>query len=369
MIQYREAKERAQRQASAPAPLPRPILSDFVDVSSIPSDEILISALNGYFQKYTKDHKLIKEEFLLPLSWFDSSLFAEKAHSLQAGERVVYLSEDKTSLGNWMIGNFIASEDEAVKLQSTDSAIITVNTLVFSFQDDFSELCDRLKSALTLRHQVVGLLHYHHVVSSIPYDSSVISDIRSNQLDRIKAKASTLPLEQSSPIVLGQELECTQYDFRTIMNRIIFNARLRSSKLPLFTPIDFMKELPWLFQSSSKAPKLGYISIPKHNMKSVIQNFEKSSFLCSAAALKALRGTVEESYHIQQLVVLPLSYKHSQTLQSFERTLGDTLTSAIRAIKQEWPQRTASAIRKALLNDPRKTYDLNIRNVHDFEVR
>lgn len=356
--------------ARAPTPLPRPKLTDFIETALTPNEEQLCLALNRFYDKFSSEHVALAEEYLLPLSWFDSSDFAEKSPFYgNTGERIVYLHEEKVSLGNWKVGTLIEVSDGVCKVDVSSERVTVHQSMVYSSRHDFSDICDRLADALSRRHQVVALLRYHHVVSNIPCDAAIMSTMQSLQLDKIKANACTLPLEQCSPIVLSQELESIQCEFKLIMNRVVLNAVLRSSRpIPLFVPLNFTKELPWLFKTFNKAPKLGCVSIPSHDMKNVKLIFEKSSFLCSSAALKALEGTVSENYHIQQLTVLPTSYKQPHTLQSFERLLGDTLTSAVRAIKQEWPQRTASAIRKALMNDPRKGYDLNIRNVHEFEV-
>lgn len=346
------------------------MLSDFIEVTITPNEDQLSLALNRFFDKFSSDHVALPEEFLLPLAWLDSSDFSEKMPFYgKNGDPIVYLHEDQASLGTWRVGTIIEISGNMCKIQASAESVTVHQSLVYSSQNDFSDICERLMDAVTRRHKAVALLMYHHVIASVPCDASIVSIMQNSQIDMIKAKACTLPLEQCSPIILGEELEGIQFEFKMVMNRVVLNAVLRSSRhVPLFVPLDFTKELPWLFMTSKKAPKLGCIRLPAHDMKSVKQTFEKSSFLCSSAALKALEGTVSENYHIQQLTVLPTTYKHSHTLQSFERLLGDTLTSAIRAIKQEWPQRTASAIRKALMSDPKKRYDLNIRNAHEFEV-
>ena len=370
LVVRREAKERAQRLASAPTPLPRPTLSDFIQVTIVPNEEQLCLALNRFLDKYSSEHVAITEEFHFPLPWFESSEFSEKMSSASiVGEKIVYLHEDKVSYGTWRIGTLMGVTDFHYKVDVSGESVTIDGSMVCSVHHNFSDMCDRITDALSRRHQVTTLLLYHHVVANVPCDPAIVPIMLSYQLDKIKAKACTLPLEQCSPIVLGQELDTIQHDFKLIMNRVVLNAVLRSSHpIPLFVPLDFTQELPWLFTTSKKAPKLGCISLPPHDMRAVKINFEKTAFLCSSAAMRALEGTVKENYHIQQLSILPTTYRQSHTLQSFERVLGDTLTSAIRAIKQEWPQRTAAAIRKALTNDPKKRYDLNVRNVHEYEV-
>lgn len=155
-------------------------------------------------------------------------------------------------------------------------------------------------------------------------------------------------------------------DYELTMNRVIFNIKLRRATKPSHVLFD-LSSLPCFFLTKEKVPRQGTIRVPPHKMKAVIAGFEKSSFLCSNAALTALLASLNESSKVLGLTILPTTYRQTHSLTGFERILSDTLSSAIRAIKQEWPQHTANSVRKALTLDVKKAYEITIRNVQEFD--
>jgi hypothetical protein len=237
---YREAKERAIRIASKPAPLPRPSISSYIeDASEMTQIEQLAFALNKYCDEYSHSNKMIKAEKRFPLYMYDSSLFDEIMNSpvviSENMECVCLLCDDTSLIGVWRPCFALSKlENGMYQVRNTDgdssSDLLMGRVQIYFVCDSFPIICDRISAALDRRHTAVSLLHYYHQIRCMPSDLTVSSAISPELIKRIKNKWASFPLDTDVTLSFAEEMQMVSNDFLACMNRIMYNAKAKATK-------------------------------------------------------------------------------------------------------------------------------------------
>ena len=383
----KEAQERADRKAQSATPQTRSetALSRFSSLGFASGSvlEGLVSALNKHFEDYIEGYPglITPVETKFPLKYYDSSKFDEiltmPSHAREAACLISIKTPDSSlrhqGLGIWFPCSniFITSNGEyqvTLRHRSHAENIIVDRMQLCFLEDDLEIYGERITDALNRRHDCIALIKYNYTIGNMPFDTRVASTLEASQAERIAKKAMTMKM--SGDISLNHVINAmvieTKDDYEFVMKKLIFDANmLNRTNFSVFESF----QLPMsAFYKPTTVALCGSVTIPPHNMTQVIKYFRTTTYLSSKYALTALQGSVKENFNVTSLNMFPTTYMKSFTLEKFERAMFEALQGAVRTIKQDWPLHAANAIREAMLSDPERRYDCNIRNVRDFEM-
>eukprot|EP01041_Mallomonas_annulata_P000832 gene832-1621_t len=385
----KEAKERKARLSQTIKPRTESALSRYQSNTDYPSQDHneLAYILNCHFEDYLSDHPdlITPVECKFQLHYFCSSIFNETLPLplFFQGEAVCLLTND--SPGSSLLHRGLGSWVPCVVLNAVDNTFqITIHTngTAKTMILDRMYVClhnfslplygDCILDAITRRRDCVSLMKYYYIISNMPFDLAVTSTLDDGLANKIVQRAMSVhkDVDEERTIVLTEVVDTmiqeTRDEFEFCMKKVIFDANMLNR-----TNISVFREL--------RVPSSAFLLSQQHyenietrtefnyNIKNTIKFFKTNTFLSSKSALVALEGAIKENYKMSSLILFPSAYSKPFALDKFERAMFDTLQIGLRILKQDWSLYTANQIRDSMINNNDQRYDINIRNIRDFE--
>lgn len=383
----KEAEEREAKKRLLPPPPPK----DTTPLSALgkgPTAETAARALNQHFTAFLEANPLIvgSMETTFPLYMYDDHVYDETITlpplpceavccipAVDAGPECSLLER---SIGTWQAGTVLrrvegSSSKFVVQLtpeEPTDGVetdeLRRVQICFFSI-GNIETYGERVTAALERRCECVSLLKYHYYILNMPMDEYIISTLTNDQMSIISKKAWGGRRDFNRQLS-DNLLKEVRSGFEYSMKNIIFDANMLNA-----TNIQLLHDLHLptsAFPVKKPAPNTGSIVIPSHPMAKTVEHLVAKSFLSSPYALKALEGSVDANLKLNGFIILQIEYDSPFTLQNYDRTMSDALSSSCRQLRQEWGYKAAIGIRASLEADVTKRYNMSIRSAHEFET-
>jgi dynein heavy chain len=384
----KEAAERAKRRAKLPPPPPPPD----TPVSRLPkalgndvdSAEVVTAALNEHYDALLSTESetyLMPSDIKFPLWIYIDSKFQEVISTPDQVEEDTFASVLQTSsapecsprgkgLGRWKTCNVLKREEDGtffVKTKELDAEYLTVSRFEVLFPlDDPQNYESMISDALRRRCMCVSLLKYSFNITCMPFDEAVVCTLPQEQAQRIMSKTQSPGPLSSDKAAIDDLFNEARDDYEFVMKSIIY-------RLNLFDPENAgqiaVLNLPTTHLQPGKnrvIPQSAIYEIPRYPLSGRIDKYTRETFLSSPAAINALQKAISFGVDMRDYKIFNLRYEKSLTLERFDRFFPDMVMSGVRAIKVEWPQKTAKAMRAALEEDEEGKYDPNQRDGHKF---
>lgn len=398
-MRKKEAEAREQRnKLRTPAPVrPESVLTQYSseskgkDAQHLPLGIKLAESLNSYYGEFLNENPMLVTayEASFPLEYYDSSIYNEtlpiapQVLPIQGAcllaERNPSASPLERGLGAWYPCQ-VLSVDPADGLVTVEIASIVLDEIqrlprmqVCLVSQDVELYSTRVTEAMRRRQQCVALLKYYSYLHSMPVNEKVTSTMTQAQFDKIYVRAASMrTLLELDPDVAGGEIETARREFEVTMNKIMFDGNMLSA-----TNARFFREL--LLPSCAltrfpAAPRCALIAVPSHPMKARVAHHKAQSFFHSMAAITSLQAALGENCAVHDIDIVKVEYNRSFPLEKFERYVQEQMMVSVRRVKQEWPQRTGTAIRTCIARaqeNPAEVqgvfYDIAARNVYEYE--
>jgi dynein heavy chain len=398
-MRKKEAEAREARNKARPAlPIrPESVLTHYSseskgkDVQNLPLGSKLADSLNEYYRDYARENPTVVTayEANFPLEYYDSSIYDEvlpiRAHVLPMQGSCLIPNRDpeaspvERGVGLWHPCKVLSVDDFDGLVTVEISSLVLDETQrlprvqVCLVSQDVELYSTRVTEAMLRRQQCVALLKYYSFIHSMPVNELVTSTMTQEQFDKIYVRAASMKkLLALDGNVAGGEIETARREFEVVMNKIMFDANMLSG-----TNARFFRELRLPSCALTRfppAPRCGLMPVPSHPMKTRVTHHKAHSFFHSMAAITSLQASLTENSAVHDINVVKVEYNRSFTLEKFERYMQEQMMLSVRRIKQEWPQRTGTAIRNCIAKaqeNPAEVqgvfYDIAVRNVYEFD--
>eukprot|EP00520_Triparma_pacifica_P000109 CAMPEP_0118637104 /NCGR_PEP_ID=MMETSP0785-20121206/2977_1 /TAXON_ID=91992 /ORGANISM="Bolidomonas pacifica, Strain CCMP 1866" /LENGTH=1671 /DNA_ID=CAMNT_0006528273 /DNA_START=118 /DNA_END=5134 /DNA_ORIENTATION=- len=177
----------------------------------------------------------------------------------------------------------------------------------------------------------------------------VTASLEDDQAERILSMAHAQG-NSSSALELLREVESGYED---TMNSSIFDCNvLNASNKRFYESLDLPPIMP-----PQPPQQMGTVPVAKYDFEEMSSNFRVATFLTTPEAIEAILAVQAESNKVRDQRVLGTQHVSSLSKLDFEALQADTSTEAFRTLKDQWPQKTANGIRRALQSCERYNLD------------
>jgi len=209
---------------------------------------------------------------------------------------------------------------------------------------------ERFQSAVSRRKSAEALLKYDLYVKSMPmHDIYTTASLPEAQSSRILSMAHCSGQSNSATLLLEEVTNL----YKETMNKQIFDSQMMNAQ-----NLKFYKDL-YLPPPPPPTPpqRMGTITTPPHDFELVFNQFCEMTFLTSEQAIEATLACQAESLRVLPQRVLNTQHDRTLTCGEFKSMQSEKMNASFRTIKDDWPQKTAAGIRRALRDSNR--YDLD----------